>query len=215
MSHHLYEKLSHTDLFKVIDEGNIKALFDNVAKVGMIVKNDNNFVHQVLLTNARYYTGVSKEVYVHWSDATKTYIDGILLVNTKMPINPPNTIDHIITNDLTALDFITFRDRITKAYVKMYQKHQIENNAEVELFSVLNKGQGIGKHLIHMWEDDLKHLGINEYFLSTNEMCTYGFYIHHGFKLIDDCIIDISELKHLQNALEMSQVKAMVYKKIL
>ena len=217
----LLEKINHTDLFELADKDNVLDLFENVAHVKDFCSDDPEFCDQVLERNARYYTDVTDCCYLYWHDESKEQIDGIALANVNMKECEPNNLKGIKATSNCAKEFLEYRVRVVDAYRQMYKKHNIVNNAELEIFSVLEKNKGIGKKLINAWEDDLRALGINEYFLSTNELCNHSYYVHNCFELVDKTKIDTSDLLNFNcgcnsakfNRMEPNGMYALVYKK--
>ncbi len=221
MEDKLLEKINHTDLFELTSRENVVELFENVAHVKDFCSDDPEFCEQVLERNAKYYTDVTDLCYLYWHDETKSHIDGIALANINMKECEPNDLKGIKVESDSAKEFLKYRVRVVNAYQEMYKKHNIVNNAELEIFSVLEKGKGIGKKLINAWENDLKKINIYSYFLSTNELCDHSFYLHNGFVLVDKRKINTTDLFHLNricnsdkfNSAENDCMHALVYRK--
>ncbi len=223
MLDNLYEKIEHTDLFRLISKKNIENLFENIANVKKFCSHQQKFCEDILQRNAEYYSNITTHAYVHWVDETKKEIDGLILANFKKLPHNGNTLEGIESPDQKTDEFIEYRRRVVKAFGDMYKKHGITENAELEIFSVLSKGRGIGKNLIQMWEEDLKARNINCYYLSTNELCDYGYYKHNGYELVDETKISTSDLPSLNNicnsnmvqSKEKDNMNALVFKKVL
>ncbi len=73
--------------------------------------------------------------------------------------------------------------------------------------------QGIGSKLLNALEKELIQKNIKEYIVCTNEMCSYQFYEHHDFNLINDKYIDISDLNFIFP--DKDKFRLMCYKKVL
>lgn len=69
---------------------------------------------------------------------------------------------------------------------EMYDNLKVKPDAEVNLFIVDEKyqGLGIGKHLYYNLIQHFKDTNINSYYLYTDTACNYKFYLHQGMEVL-------------------------------
>lgn len=167
---------------------NYVKLIDNVLKISMFCQ-DINFVNSVANEYYQYFINVSNLINSYGATIT----DGIMcaIINDGSNKDAKINFDNLKPNTLDQYQFIEFRKRVTNGYKSMH----VECAAELEFFSSINKGNGIGKELIDCFHNQLIEKGIKEYYLFTNEICDYEWYINHNYKLVNSIKIDVSDLK--------------------
>lgn len=162
-------------------------LADNSTKIS-VFNQDQNFIHNLSQIYANYFINKTNYNFICLKDNHVIGVClGIIGNDTK---NVKCNLDDVKTSNQAEQEFIIFRKRITQGYKDL----NVSNKVELELFSSLIKNQGIGSNLLKLFEQDLKQQGINEYYLYTNEMCDYHYYLKNNYTLIGQIAIDISDL---------------------
>ncbi len=165
-------------------------LVDNVLKTSFFCK-DNNFANELISIWADYF---NKKTHFKLIDEVDGEINAMcfcIIGNSTSNIH--YDIDRIKPQSKFQEEYINLRKRITNGYSEMH----VECDAELEIMSCLTPNKGIGTNLLSLLEEELKKQCINKYIVCTNETCSYGFYESHGFKLLEERYIDISDLKNI------------------
>lgn len=183
---------------------NYKNIIDNVLKISMFCEN-KNFADSVCEEFYKYFCEVSNLINVYEEDETIGVLCAIIHDGTQN--DTTINFDNIKVSSENERQYIEFRRRIKQGYKSMY----LDCDAELEFFSSIKKGLGIGQKLIECFHEQLKQKNIIEYHLFTNEMCDYKWYMNHGYEIIKSIEIDISDLNHIFH--EQKTFKLFLFKK--
>ncbi len=165
-------------------------LIDNVLKTSKIT-NDKEFSNELLKRWAIYFNDKTQWKYIDEDEKEVNAMCFCIVGDSTSNVH--YSLEGIKVESEKQQEYITLRQRITAGYKDMH----ISCDAELEIMSCLKPNQGIGTKLLEQLEKDLKELDVHEYIVCTNEMCSFPFYEHHGFKLLDQRYIDISDLNHI------------------
>ena len=181
-------------------------LIDNVIQISRFI-DDQKIVNEIITKYYDYFIDVSSLIYTFEEDNnTLGVLCGIINDDTNNARVMFETIDIV---NVKQKQFIEFRKRITAGYKSMHTNCE----AELEFFSAIEKNKGIGKQLINEFHNDLKSRNISSYYLFTNEICHYQWYIKNGYELVNNIKIDISDLDLILG--DQKEFQLFLFKKVI